>query len=143
MDPDLAIPRARAAWAFSRMDQKDLAAAASLHYDRLRAILGGGRPPKDIPIEELWAIANAAGVPRWFMEHGFDALQQTVDPALAEDLRRVEETVTQMRRALSAAGIEVPEQLPADPDASLREEDELHREVLGGENQAARREQRG
>lgn len=133
MDPEEAIPRARAAWAYSRMDQKDLAAAASLHYDRLRAILGGGRPPKDVPIEELWAIAEAAGVPRWFMEHGFDPMKETVGDDLQETTTRLLAEVKVIKKAMAQAGIDLPVDR-ADLDAALREEERLRQEELGDED---------
>lgn len=51
------------------MKQPELATAADMHKDRLRAILGGYA--KTIAIEELYAIADATGVPRTFMADGF------------------------------------------------------------------------
>jgi hypothetical protein len=60
-------------WAYSGLSQTDLATAAELHYDRLRVILGKtSRGSKGVAIEELWAIADACQVPRWFAE-GWDA----------------------------------------------------------------------
>lgn len=50
--------RARAIWGYSRQPQEQLADAAGIHYDRLRAILGRtGRPPT---IDELLLLAHVA-----------------------------------------------------------------------------------
>lgn len=83
--------RARAIWAYSRQSQDQLADAAGIHYDRLRAILGStGRPPT---IDELLALARVARVPDVFVLHGFaDELEERV--------ARLEEIVTRRIEAL-------------------------------------------
>lgn len=70
VDAAIATPRARAAWAYSMLKQPELAQKAGLHKDRLRAILGES-DATDVKLEELHAIAKAAGVPANFMESGW------------------------------------------------------------------------
>lgn len=94
MDAQTASPRARAAWAFSGLDQRDLADRAGLHYDRLRAILAKTNS-RDVTLDELQKIADATGVPRAFMENGW-----TDDTT--RRLSALEDQVTQLRGGLVA-----------------------------------------
>lgn len=76
--------RGRAAWAYSLLNQRDFANKAGLTYDRARALLGekGRAVPK---LEELHAMADAAGLPRKLIDEeaeGVEALEARV-----EDLR--------------------------------------------------------
>jgi hypothetical protein len=68
---ETAAPRARAAWAYSGLNQRELANASRISYDRVRAILGTAKRA-EISLDELYAIADATGVPRPFMERGWD-----------------------------------------------------------------------
>jgi hypothetical protein len=71
VDAATAAPRARAAWAYSGLNQHELASATQISYDRVRAILGTAKR-SEISLDELYAIADATGVPRPFMERGWD-----------------------------------------------------------------------
>jgi transcriptional regulator with XRE-family HTH domain len=101
---ETAAPRARAAWAYSGLNQRELANASRISYDRVRAILGTARR-SEITLEELYAIADATGVPRPFMERGWDIVG--TDDVLTTSLSRLD--------ALEAA----------------RDASEAHREALG------------
>ncbi|HEU4988774.1 MAG TPA: hypothetical protein VFT41_03245 [Gemmatimonadaceae bacterium] len=97
MDAETATPRARAAWAYSRLTQTALADLTEqihekLNYHRLRAILGDG--DTEVGLEELHAIADACGVPRAFMEHGWQ-LHAGDDGSLEA---RVEHLAAEVRR---------------------------------------------
>lgn len=99
MQADIATPRARAAWAYSGLDQRELAARAELNYDRLRAILSLSNKTS-VHSEELEQIAEAAGVPQWFMKHDWNPpSKQTGDD---KRLNRLEAQVTQLRAGLVA-----------------------------------------
>jgi hypothetical protein len=104
VDASTAAPRARAAWAYSGLNQHELAGATQISYDRVRAILGTARR-SEITLEELYAIADATGVPRPFMERGWDIVG--TDDVLTTSLSRLD--------ALEAA----------------RDASEAHREALG------------
>lgn len=85
VDASTATPRARAAWAYSRLKQPELAAKAGIHKDRLRAILAESNA-KDVKLEELYAIADATDVPRDFMASGWATEDERV--ARLEDAQR-------------------------------------------------------
>lgn len=106
---------------------------------------------------KLWAIADATGVPRRFMERGFEpdarATADTTDADI-EDLRRlVKDTRKRMREMEEAHRALAREHLrqlrkgespaPADRDAALHEEDELRREGHDDEDQEQRGAQHG
>jgi hypothetical protein len=60
------------AWAYSGKGQKEFAADVDgVDYHRLRAILAQS-DTSAVTVDELFAIADAAGVPRWFMTDGFE-----------------------------------------------------------------------
>lgn len=71
--------RARAAWAYSGMQQDELADAAGIPAATLRGYLGRSRSSPDRDV--LIAIADAAGVPAWFADHGFDPPADIGEPA--------------------------------------------------------------
>jgi hypothetical protein len=73
VDASTAAPRARAAWAYSGLNQRELAGATQISYDRVRAILGTAKRA-EVSLDELYAIADATGVPRPFMERGWDSV---------------------------------------------------------------------
>lgn len=67
-------PRARAAWAYSGIEQRDLAERTGIAYSRLRELLrSGGRLTPTL--DELYAIARETGVPRPFMDDGWAAVR--------------------------------------------------------------------
>lgn len=95
--------RARAMWAYSLMDQKDLADKSGIHRDRFRAIIARANP-KQASAQELQAIASAAGIPLSFAARGFeldddrdiDELWAEVG-RLREELARKEDRLTDAR----------------------------------------------
>lgn len=120
MDPTEATPRVRAAWAFSRLNQQELAKVSGITYDRLRTILGTGRAT-DVTLEELRAVADACGVPYAFMEHGWP---KEGDPSvhleeLRDDLTALRAQVEDLRLELitQAVAAGVREALSTDESA--------------------------
>lgn len=114
-------------WAYSGLSQKDLAAATGLHYDRLRVILGKTtRGDKGVAVEELWAIADACQVPRWFAE-GWNAAPDKSNGRLAELERDVKQLRADLVR-LATGGLRRKRELlvqdemdrPEEPPASAR-----------------------
>ena len=136
-------------WAFSLLDQDDLANAASIHKDRVRAILGRTNP-KQATLEELYALAKAVSAPRAFVDEGFAGLEnreleRRVD-RLAADLARTsaqlrtlaEATITRLNQ-LEAATPPVTELDGGDltavlPDLAPREPDESQKPEVGDES---------
>jgi hypothetical protein len=104
VDASTAAPRARAAWAYSGLNQHQLASATQITYDRVRAILGTAKRA-EISLDELYAIADATGVPRPFMERGWDIA------IVSDAASRVEERFAALE--------------------SARDASEAHREALG------------
>lgn len=110
MDAQTASPRARAAWAYSGLGQEELAERAGLHYDRLRAILAKTNT-RYVALDELHQIADATGVPRAFMQNGWEdeterrladledvvrQLQGGLVALAAGNLRRTQELLAQL-----------------------------------------------
>lgn len=83
MDAATATPRARAAWAFSGLDQEPLAEKAGLKYSRVRAILSR-QDHSAVTLDELYKIADAADVPRPFMDDGFVVADQALQNRVSD-----------------------------------------------------------
>jgi transcriptional regulator with XRE-family HTH domain len=83
IDPRAAAARARAAIAYAGLEHSDVEKATGLDVAMIRRITSKASP-RDGRVERLWAIADACGVPRSFMERGFDALAE------AENAQRIE-----------------------------------------------------
>jgi len=101
--------RARVAWAYSGLDQRELADKAGLNYDTVKAFwrkTGRAEPSLD----DLHALARAAGIPRWFMDHGF--AERNDDGASGEDsLEGLASQLREERAAREAAVAELKAQL--------------------------------
>lgn len=95
VDGPTATSRARAAWAYSRLDQKELAKRSGVDYHQLRALIAPGNK-SEVSTDDLWKIADAAGVPRWFMTEGFEGERLA---EVENQLRRLEARVNQIAKA--------------------------------------------
>lgn len=90
------------------MSQPDLAKKAHIHPDRLRAILGASNR-RDVSVEELYAIAEATGVPRAFMESGFEGPTgaAVTGEGIRGELAKQRAELAEQRAALERAGLMV------------------------------------
>jgi transcriptional regulator with XRE-family HTH domain len=68
-----AAARARAAMAYSGLEISEISELTGITVGTLRNIRSNTRP-RGGRLERLFAIADATGVPREFMEHGWDAI---------------------------------------------------------------------
>lgn len=106
--------RARAAWAYSLLRQEQLVAAAGLNWDTAKNWLQpGGKTGPDL--ESLYAIVDAAGVPRDFADTGFTALEV----ALAERVAALEVAAKVLLPLLLERHEASGEQLPPDAVQAL------------------------
>ena len=64
---------ARAAWAYSGLGQRELAARTGIPFGTLRGYIGKGDKPGPDWTDGI-KIADATGFPRYFMAYGFDNL---------------------------------------------------------------------
>jgi transcriptional regulator with XRE-family HTH domain len=70
---DVRAARARAARAFADMSQAAVAEALGVSHITIKRMERGA---KDISMDELWSIADACGVPRSFMDSGFETVPE-------------------------------------------------------------------
>lgn len=90
---------ARAAWAYSGLEQRELASEAGVEIRTLNSYLGLSRPGPSL--EVLYRIADACGVPRSFMESGFDSLADSSASELEEALMFMNRTVADLGERLA------------------------------------------
>jgi transcriptional regulator with XRE-family HTH domain len=96
VDAETATPRARAALAYSGLTQEQLADRIGMKRHTLRGFLGPANKA-DLDIGLLYKIAEATGVPRRFMDEGFE-------PDAADRLADLERTVSDLSDRLRALG---------------------------------------
>jgi len=91
--PTEAARRTRAAIGYAGFDMKEVAGASGITIGTLNNIVSRTRPSGGT-IERLWAIADACGVPRSFMEDGF-----TPDPprSPSEQLDDLQRQIAELR----------------------------------------------
>jgi transcriptional regulator with XRE-family HTH domain len=91
--------RIRAARCYADLKQPQLAQKTGLGYETIKRIEAGRRTPS---LDERQTIADACGVPRWFIEEGFGR-----EPAgsLDERVATLEREVSSLR---AAAGLPAP-----------------------------------
>jgi transcriptional regulator with XRE-family HTH domain len=93
--PEVAA-RARAALAYADIDVKDSAERVGISSATMQRIVSPTSPRGVRTVEELWMIADACGVPRSFMEAGFE--QANGDDRLAS----LEAQITELRAGLAS-----------------------------------------
>jgi len=71
ISPPEAARRVRAALAYAGTSHADISKATGITAGTLRNMTSHSRPSGG-SLDRLYLIAEACGVPRWFMEHGFD-----------------------------------------------------------------------
>ena len=141
----VATPRARAAWAYSLLSQQDLAARCpSVGYHRLRAICGEA-DETDVELEELYEIAEAAGVPPLFMDEGFERLEDSMLQETLDRVRKLEERLqavenrpafsTEQHSALVGLAL-----VRAARDAAQRKEARLRAETARGRRKPSQKD---
>lgn len=105
---EVTAPRVRAALAYGGFEYREAAAETGLSYDTIKR-LAAKKNPRGASTDELWAIADACGVPRAFMEHGFatDKDGRTVEERLEaledfilDDVQAVVDDWKRRRRAV-------------------------------------------
>jgi transcriptional regulator with XRE-family HTH domain len=101
--------RARAARAYADMKQDAVAEALGVSHITVKRMERGA---KDITMDELWAIADACGVPRSFMDSGFETVP--------EELRSIHARFDRLETAL---GMSVAEAIAGRALDILREDD--------------------
>lgn len=90
VDSREAALRTRAAIAYSGKEQSEIAELSGIPLYTIRRIVSLANP-RGAPIEELWLIADACTIPRWFMEAGFDvdlAQDADIDLAITDEMRQ-------------------------------------------------------
>lgn len=87
--------KARAAWAYSGLDQRPLATAAGLKYDRLRKILSTSDPAAP-DLDELRQLAEAAGLPVVFTEDAWHVAADRDDGSLSREISELRTGVAQL-----------------------------------------------
>lgn len=112
-------PRIRAAWAFSGIDQRELASAVGIDYGTLRNYFSDARGGP--PLEVAFKIADACEVPQKFMTEGWDVLisQPDLSP-IREEVRKLQAAVEQGRRQ-HAESVDELHRLRADTARSQRQ----------------------
>lgn len=100
IDPSDVARRARAALAYANIDVKSSPQHTGISYATMQRIVSP-TAPRGAKLEELWAIADATGVPRNFMEHGFEGLTQAGEDTAAARLEALEEEQRQIRDQLA------------------------------------------
>lgn len=93
--------KVRAAWAYSGDNQKELAEAAGMTYDRLRVLLARSTNRGDpVTLDELYALAEAAGIDRSFMNDDFGTEEVSITE-LRESVAELVAQTAQHQRALA------------------------------------------
>jgi plasmid maintenance system antidote protein VapI len=86
-DPELAA-RFRAAFAYAgKTKPKDIAVALAVSTRTVHRLANGN---SEIDQDLKDRVTQLTGVPRWFMEHGFDPSATADDPVLAERVERLD-----------------------------------------------------
>lgn len=112
--------RARAAWAYSGLEQEALATKAGIEYATLRGYLGkkgSGNPSTD----QLLALADAAGIPDDFMLYGF-----TETEGLVARVAAIESELRALRGEAADRDLEGLE--PDERNTGTDEQDDLDRD---------------
>jgi hypothetical protein len=86
--------RVRAALAYANIDVNKSDTLIGIGRSTMARIVSPSKP-RGASIEELWRIADACGVPRSFMERGFDTPSE-VPADVTKRLERIEEAVGQI-----------------------------------------------
>jgi hypothetical protein len=84
--------RARAAIAYSGLEQGEVIERTGIRLPTLRRIVAR-TDPRAASLEELYAIADACGVPRLFMEEGFGPMA-TRSPSLEDRISELDRRLT-------------------------------------------------
>lgn len=95
--------RARAAIGYSGKEHEPIRAQTGISEATWKRLVAKTNPSA-ATIEQLWAIADACGVPRRFMEEGFRPLEADADERLAAIERRLDADAAasaEMRRQLA------------------------------------------
>jgi len=103
--------RARAARAYARLDQSEVAKVLDQSTVTVKRMEAGAR---DISLDELYVIADVCGVPREFMDRGFESV-----PA---ELKRIHERFDALTQRI---GWSVAQTLAGDTLAALAGEEPL------------------
>lgn len=101
ISPAEAAARVRAALAYSGMEYEQLSEKTKIPVGTLRGITSRTRPTSGT-LERLWAIADACGVPRWFVEHGFEPPAE-MDSDVGGRLEFLEAAVAETQEVLAEA----------------------------------------
>lgn len=103
IDPAHVAARARAALAYANIEVKDSKDRIGIPYSTMTRIVSPKNPRGARTVEELWAIADACGVPRAFMERGFEVVVEAEEAArvngAANDLEDVLRRVAALEQA--------------------------------------------
>lgn len=94
ISPDTAAARARAAIGYAGLEHSDVSARTGLSISLIRRIVAK-KDPRDGGIERLWAIADACGVPRSFMEHGWNGVARP-EPVSDDEVRQLRARVEKL-----------------------------------------------
>lgn len=98
--PETVAARTRAALAYANIkltDKGEPVSVGAISQPTMARIISPTNPRGVKSLEELWAIADACGVPRAFMEEGFS------EPAAADDSR-----VAGLERKMEAVEVLLP-----------------------------------
>lgn len=83
VDSREAANRIRAAIAYSAKEHAEIAEISGVPVHTIRRIVST-KNPRGADLEELWLLADACGVPRWFVENGYALPEQDADDDTAE-----------------------------------------------------------
>jgi transcriptional regulator with XRE-family HTH domain len=83
--------RLRAARAFADLDQADFAEALGVSVVTIKRMERGAR---DVPLDDLYALAKLCGVPRWFVDTDWQVIDELQSTA-PEELRTLAEAFAQ------------------------------------------------
>ena len=101
IDPNEVARRTRAALAYANLDVKRSPEVTGISYATMQRIVSP-TSPRGASLEQLWAIADATGVPRAFMEHGFETMSdRPADEELAARVDQIERAQRDMRDQLA------------------------------------------
>ena len=82
--------------------EAEVGAELEIRLTTLQRVMQGKRAPRSWEIDRF---AAALGVPRWFLEHGFEASESAGDDQTLEELRAVAEQIRALDRKLDTSSV--------------------------------------
>lgn len=134
--PAEAARRARAAMGYAGLDYDELAAKTGITVGTLRNITSRSRPQSG-SIDRLYAVADACGVPRTFMDEGWSRYDGTVEGRLEELKSYLQNVALAVESIATATGVDNQELAGRDALRALVQHDVAQLDTFAGETPTA------